>query len=1411
MNCWKSLFLAFISCVLSVHGESDEIIEVISDVDFDQPIQLGDSNPIHTVPEEQEVSLFKRDISSHTVARVRRQVLVIGQSNQVQGLTVRQECDGILLEWKSLQLPYSPNRRTINEEFKHFNIYRSTSYFRDVSGMSPYVSGKLDKLLQSPETNSYKDLYPTPNTNWYYAVTMVNGEGQEEKTVDSKKAIFIGSFQKSGTLFKLVPGFLSLRGKVLHHSAAYNPSRNQYLVTWDFDVDSDNLPDHLYALRVDTGGNIVDKRILNYTANIGGKAGNQGWPSVAYNEQIDEYMIAFQFRAGTGRYFSNKYIIISQRVQSARTERSAGPSLLVKANGQGGPTDWVDAMGPLIKYNPVTGGYVGAVVIEGGKKEVVSLFFDRGGRVSKTEGICSFKGNAYEPNIFLDSRRNEFFFACTVENGGVANSDFTLRSGLHMLVITKRTASGAHAANTKTASTKNFVGYTNKTHARTAGYYNAHLDRLILYWEDSDSGRHVLNTASVLLTRTQYIREVKRYSCLATKQVRTPAAVYSPSNNYHFLLWQEVSGSAAIGGELLQGNLRLVFGREQKNPVLLYNNVLRKAFVTWQEGGVLLSRQITMATRPLCTPPCAPRQTCAVQDKCVPNTGNLCSVNNGGCSHRCTSLGRWKVQCSCPGQMQLKEDGKNCRSVLPCHGMTPAKKPSTGADYFCGRGALSNVCPSNTYCHIAPNDAFAKCCEAPLPSYSIVVVTKKAIWQLFMDTKLSRATFRKVQLDHDPMMLVALGYDPVDKRVYWSDVDEGSINRIFLSGIGSKQQIQRNAGVVDGMALDVQNNFIYWTEVSNNVRRGRIMRASLDGRNPRQMRQGLDKPRAIVLYKPTGMMYWTDWGTTPKIARGRLDNNYNVDTIVTGQLKWPNGLVIDAASQKLFWADAGMDKIEYSNLDGHGRSELLSAPHVRHPFSLAILNNRLFWSDWETSGIHSVDKDTGGDMMTVAKGLDRPTAFVIFKATPPVGPSRNCPDPGNPAQGDRNPPPTDGSSDYPQGSMIRYTCYPHYNLHGPVTRTCLADGSWSAKAPECLSPPRFRQTPTNVTVKETSSAVLECSASNPNTNITWYKDGNVVKEDGIAITRTGLIVVSVHRSNQGWYVCNATNRAGSKEVRAYLKVTRPLDADCGRRTLTTRGRIVGGKKVEAGSFPWQASLWNTKSKTHFCGGSLVASRWVVTAAHCVAGADPDDVQVRLGKIFTDRAEPSREQLISANSILIHPHYDHHRSDYDRDIALIRLKTAVIYTDYVRPICLPLRGNDADRYLLRPGMTGVITGWGDKKQRLPKLAKVLKKMRQADVPVVNQTKCKKANKKYVVTDNMFCAGYFNGTHGDACQGDSGGPLAIENSLSLDVANERWVLAGVISWGRGCGGMGTYGVYTRVSMFVRWINNQINKDD
>ena len=83
--------------------------------------------------------------------------------------------------------------------------------------------------------------------------------------------------------------------------------------------------------------------------------------------------------------------------------------------------------------------------------------------------------------------------------------------------------------------------------------------------------------------------------------------------------------------------------------------------------------------------------------------------------------------------------------------------------------------------------------------------------------------------------------------------------------------------------------------------------------------------------------------------------------------------------------------------------------------------------------------------------------------------------------------------------------------------------------------------------------------------------------------------------------------------------------------------------------------------------------------------------MRLGKLYTNKEERGREQLIRPDRIIIHPHYDHVRNDYDRDVALIYLRSSAVYTDYVRPICLPLRSRDADKFLLRPGNTGVITG------------------------------------------------------------------------------------------------------------------------
>ena len=118
---------------------------------------------------------------------------------------------------------------------------------------------------------------------------------------------------------------------------------------------------------------------------------------------------------------------------------------------------------------------MGAVVVEETRKEVIGLFVDSKGKVLKGDSICNFKGDAYEPNIFFDSKRDEFVFTCTVENGGIADAD--LQSGVNIVVLTKRDSNGEHASNTEKAEIKNFVGYTNNSLAKTNGYYNELTDR----------------------------------------------------------------------------------------------------------------------------------------------------------------------------------------------------------------------------------------------------------------------------------------------------------------------------------------------------------------------------------------------------------------------------------------------------------------------------------------------------------------------------------------------------------------------------------------------------------------------------------------------------------------------------------------------------------------------------------------------------------------------------------------------------------------------------------------------------------------------------------------------------------------------------------------------------------------------
>ncbi|XP_062058456.1 serine protease 56 [Lepus europaeus] len=254
----------------------------------------------------------------------------------------------------------------------------------------------------------------------------------------------------------------------------------------------------------------------------------------------------------------------------------------------------------------------------------------------------------------------------------------------------------------------------------------------------------------------------------------------------------------------------------------------------------------------------------------------------------------------------------------------------------------------------------------------------------------------------------------------------------------------------------------------------------------------------------------------------------------------------------------------------------------------------------------------------------------------------------------------------------------------------------------------------------------------------------------------------------------------------------PEPGPCGERRPGTanvtraHGRIVGGSAAPPGSWPWLVRL--QLGGQPLCGGVLVAASWVLTAAHCFAGA-----QNELLWTVTLAEGPRGEQAeeVPVNRILPHPKFD--PQTFHNDLALVQLWTPVSPAGPARPVCLPQGPREPPA-----GTACAIAGWGALFEDGPEA----EALREARVPLLSSDTCRRALGPALRPSTMLCAGYLAGGV-DSCQGDSGGPL----TCSEPGPRPREVLFGVTSWGDGCGEPGKPGVYTRVAVFKDWLQEQM----
>ncbi|KPP78525.1 low-density lipoprotein receptor-related protein 1-like [Scleropages formosus] len=396
---------------------------------------------------------------------------------------------------------------------------------------------------------------------------------------------------------------------------------------------------------------------------------------------------------------------------------------------------------------------------------------------------------------------------------------------------------------------------------------------------------------------------------------------------------------------------------------------------------------------------------------------DLCSMDNGGCSHNCSVAPGEGIICSCPLGMELGTDNKTCQIQSFC-----AKHLK--CSQRCEQDKFSVKCSCYDGWALEPD---MESCKSTDPFNPFIIFS-------------NRHEIRRIDLYKGEFSVlvpglrntIALDFHLNQSALYWTDVVEDKIYRGKLSDNGALTSfevvIQHGLATPEGLAVDWIAGNIYWVESNLD----QIEVAKLDGTMRTTLLAGaVEHPRAIALDPRYGILFWTDWDASlPRIEAASMSGEGR-RTIhkETGSGGWPNGLTVDYLERRILWIDARSDAIYSAQYDGSGLIEVLRGhEYLSHPFAVTMYGGEVYWTDWRTNTLAKANKWTGNNVTVVQRTNTQPFDLQVYH------PSRQPPAP-NPCAANGGKGPCSHLCLINYNQTFSCAC-PHLMKLGPDRHTC---------------------------------------------------------------------------------------------------------------------------------------------------------------------------------------------------------------------------------------------------------------------------------------------------------------------------------------------------------------------------------------